>query len=134
MSYKAVLVSCATDMKGYISSPNELLSKMETLFAPIKINATAKELSVSFYSIRDAKKWCSKMARKYNDSAVLVGTKQCSLIEVYDSFRINTGLYNLIQYVWGGKLRFKGDKWITTGFSNKLAEEQCIKWVRQYLS
>lgn len=104
MSKTAVLVVLPSEIKDYVTTPNDSFTQVEKCFPSIKIKATHMELSVSFVS------------------------------NEHKHFVLTPISRDVLQYIWTNKLQYLDSKWTTQNFISKSAEEQCIKWVNKNLS
>lgn len=127
----ATVVELEHEMKDYVVTPNGSFTEFERLFPGITIVATTRVLKTEFASAAAASEWCSDKSRRFPDSAHMYGEASEPLVKQYKMLRLNTGLYHILQYIWGGKLAFVDNKW-SIQRTKPAAQAQLSLWINQY--
>lgn len=131
--WSATMVEVDDEMKDYKCTPNESFSEIERRFPGITVEATTSKLCTAWDSVNAAKAWCTAMSTIAYDSAVMYGYESEPLVQQYKFLRMNTGMFHILQYIWGGKLVYddQGKQWRMNRITLE-AGAQLAKWLEQY--
>ena len=130
----ATLSQLDEPMPHYICAPNDpSFAELERRFPGLSIRSTTHCLQACFDSVTSARAWCKDIATRFPDEAVMVGFKSELLVRRFPWFRMNVGLYNIVQYIWVRKLVFDllSKRW-TNLVKTPLARAQLDCWIQHY--